>query len=518
MKTIITKRIHSSAPTRHAHPPSLLLALAFSATAALALKAADSPPVASAASVLPPIVAVSNAAPSATGVSANQPSGSVAPTKASATDGAWKKPAWLTELSLGIREGYDNNVYLSSIEPAYATPGYQNNIPPGGVAALKNHGSWFTTVSPKVGFDFAPLIGDKSSPLQALTLGYAPDFVAYHDAKSESYDIHRLTAGVKVKDDNVSFNLDEAFTYIDGSQYGPSYPGSLNAYGTGNLRERREQVQNRTGTTLQYDQDTWFVRAVGSWLEYDLLTKQLSPTIYPGYQNYPDRYDLNGGADVGYKVVKDFAFTAGYRYGHQYQEKLGANIDPVGLSSSSDYQRFLLGFEGKPLSWLKVKYQGGPDVRSYAASAPVADRSVVDYYGEGSLEATLSPKDLLTFKYKQWEWVSSTGKVPYYDSGFILNYTRKLTDQLTLTLGAQAINSDYNSGLTSLESKGGVTNHRDDWQYTGSAGLRYAITPHFSVDLAYASNFGRTEEDDIRGSQGRNFTDTVVSLGTLYKF
>jgi hypothetical protein len=63
----------------------------------------------------------------------------------------------VTDLALGARESYDDNVLLVS----------------GNGMAPKS--SWVTTVSPKVGFNFAPLVGDQKT-LQTLSLSYAPDF------------------------------------------------------------------------------------------------------------------------------------------------------------------------------------------------------------------------------------------------------------------------------------------------------------------------------------------------------
>ena len=107
------------------------------------------------------------------------------------------------------------------------------------------------------------------------------------------------------------------------------------------------------------------------------MTKQLSTTTYSGYQNYVDRYDLNGGGDIGYKVVTNLAFTLGYRIGEQHQDTLSKSIDKYGQTSSSDYQRLLVGFEGKPFNWLAAKFQAGPDFRQYSDAAPVRNESPV---------------------------------------------------------------------------------------------------------------------------------------------
>ena len=72
------------------------------------------------------------------------------------------------------------------------------------------------------------------------------------------------------------------------------------------------------------------------------------------------------------------AATLGWRYGSQGQEKYSFEA----FNSSSDYQRVLLGVEGRPFKWLNMQILGGPDFRSYEKIAPVSDRHTVTYYGE----------------------------------------------------------------------------------------------------------------------------------------
>jgi hypothetical protein len=270
-------------------------------------------------------------------------------------------------------------------------------------------------------------------------------------------------------------------------------------------------------------------------LYYDLKTAQLGGIT--GYQNYADRYDVSGGADFGYKVATNAAVTLGYRYGRQYQQQYASAIDGYGFSSSSDYQRVLLGFEGSPVSWLTAKVQGGPDFRAYDPDSanhitPVVDKHPIKYYGEASLTATVTPNDSFTFKYRQFQWVSSTGKVPYFDSTYDLAYSRKVTSDFSFNLGLRALSSDYTSGETTASTSTTkapklITNARDDWQYTLTAGLRYNFTPNFSADLAYAYDLGRNQQDglgstakgtDISTGNARNFDHHLVSLGVLFKF
>ena len=427
--------------------------------------------------------------------------------QASTAPSNFTKPAWLTELSLGVKETFDDNVFVAGAKnPPPATP------PSGSVLAVRGHSSWITTVSPKVALNLASLLGS-DAVLKRLSLEYAPDFVSYHDASSESFNAHRVHAAAKGKAEAVSFSFDNSFTYIDGDRNAPVYPGSqLNAYGTAMLRERREQFQDRANVSVQFDHEKWFTRFTGSLLFYELLTAQRAS---PGYQNYADRYDLNGGADVGLRLLPQLALTAGYRYGRQYQEAVLGTT----LSSSSDYHRMLLGLEGKPWKWLTVAIAFGPDFRSYETSAPVPDHDTVTHYGEASLTARLSEKDTLAFKYKQFQWVSSTGRVPYFDSSHTLSYNHKVTSQLLWDVSGRILSSDYTSGQTAI---GGPRNLRDDWMYSASTGLACTFNSHMSATLTYSIDLGRNNQDKldnaITAQEQREFTRHLISCGFTVKF
>ena len=368
------------------------------------------------------------------------------PASLSTTTQSWK-PSWLTEVSLGFREGFDNNVYRSGCDEKYYPGAYRSPIP-GSVTALPNQGSFFDIFTPRVAVDLAKLLGDDSI-LQTMAFSYAPDFVNYYDAASESYVAHRLASTIVAKYDDLTFQLDEGFTIIDGSKYGPTYPGKYySTPGQGVLRERRDQDQDRTTATLTYDQPTWFFRPVVSVLDDNLKTAQTNVAVaaHAGYLNYVDRADYNVGADVGYKVATNFALTLGYRVGYQYQEKEPHSVDALGQSAASQYQRMLFGFEGRPVSWLKVKVQAGPDFRDYNANAPVRDRNPVVFYGDGSLTADLSKDDSISASAKRWRYASSTGMLPYDAYGFDLTYKHQFNKQWSAKLGCNAQSVDYSCG------------------------------------------------------------------------
>jgi hypothetical protein len=430
----------------------------------------------------------------------------------------WNKPAWLTDLSLGIKESYDDNLLLV----AGKDPG------------LSPQSSWITTVSPRLGFNFAPLLG-KQLIFQTLSLGYAPDFAIYHEASSESYNAHKIANVIKGKTGDFSFSVDNAFLFNDGDTVAPiyalnqgptidgQYDALRSAFATAAPRERRKQIQDRAAVVFQYDLGKSFFRPIASLLFYDLMTDwhKASVSPYKGYQNYADRADVNGGLDLGYKVAPNLALTAGYRYGHQYQQAYPHSIDVLTVNgqqaqSSSDYQRLLLGLEGKPWSWLAVKLSGGPDFLDYNPAAPVDDDQAVDYYAEVSLVAAITPSQSLAFTYRHARWVSSTGKIPTVDSVCALTYHWSATRQLGFDLMARYADRDYNVGST-VKTLGASL--RNDAMYSLSAGVSYAFTSHLSASLGYACDFGRNEMDFVGPLAGyREFDHQLVSLAAQFKF
>ncbi len=146
---------------------------------------------------------------------------------------------------------------------------------------LAPQSSWVTTVSPKLGFNFAPLLGNQNT-LQTLSLSYAPDFNVYHDAPSQSYDAHKIGDTIKGHAGDFSYSLDNAFLDNDGNHQAPIYALNQGAAAVGQYdkyrskfaqsvpRERLAQIQDRANVLLQYDWDKFFVRPVATLLYYDL--------------------------------------------------------------------------------------------------------------------------------------------------------------------------------------------------------------------------------------------------------
>ena len=433
------------------------------------------------------------------------------------------KPAWLPQLSLGVSEVYDNNIF-----------GVSGN-------GMPTEEAWITKISPGIGFDFAPLAGNRA-PFQKLSLSYTPDFVIFalprdkapDNEPPQDYDAHKFGIAIKGAAGDFSFSLDNSFLYNDGSRNAPTYalnqlPSSnplanqfdryRNQFANTPARERVNQIQDREATDLQYDVDKFFIRATSALLFYGMDSVfHTNAAPYRGYQNYPSRSDVNGGTDLGYKVLTNVALTLGCRYGSQYQQQFPASIASDRHYSSSTYQQVLFGAEGRPWNWLEMKLAGGPDFRDYNANTPVYDLHPTKYYGEASVAATITTNQSLTFKYKQWNWVASTGYVPEFDSSYILNYHWNATRQWGFDMGAGLVEADYTSGY---DAAGTAPSIRAEREYTLAPGVTYAFTPQLSASLSYTFNSGNNELYTIPASSHpayKNFIDQQVSLGLLYKF
>jgi predicted porin len=124
----------------------------------------------------------------------------------------------------------------------------------------------------------------------------------------------------------------------------------------------------------------------------------------------------------------------------------------------------------------------------------------------------------LTFAYKQWIFVSSTGLVPYYDSSYGLTYHVNLTKQLGLDLGARYLEANYTLGN---DVAGSAPSLRDDKEYEGSAGLNYLIVPHLTASVAYVYDKGANGLNGLAANLDapyRDFEHGVITFGVKYAF
>jgi len=428
----------------------------------------------------------------------------------------FQKPAWLSDLSFGAKESYDDNVLLVS------------------GLGLPVQNSWVDDFTGKVGFNFVPLL-PQGGDITALSLVYSADRATYTQDHAEDNTQNKLNALFKGKVDNFSWSIDEAFLYVDGNKLAETYAeNQLGATAAGSnqndkyrnnfshavARERRDQVQERYTAFVQWDLGNFFVRPISQITYYNLLTDiyNTANAPYKGYQDYIDRWDLNYGADLGYKISPKLAFTIGYRDGYQHQDGYSAAINSDTHQASNKYQRLLFGLDGKITDWLTLKAAAGPDFKDFNPDTPIAHDRTTRYYGEGVAIFTLPHDQSVSVNYKQWFFVSSTGLVPYEDTTVSITYHIALDPQLGLDIGGRYLDANY---TLSNDYVGSAPSLRDDGDFGGNIALTYALTKQFTVGLAYNYDKGENLLNTLAAKyfgDYRNFGHSVVALNVGYKF
>ena len=399
----------------------------------------------------------------------------------------------------GFREMFDSNVYLQNHAPT-------SNVP-GAVSAKKE--SMVSTISPKVCLDYLPC------PAFKAALSYSPDFTWYHSASSEDNDTHRFGLNLSGMVDDAAWDLQNSFTYIDGSTEGPIFgrPGDVPAIGGIPLRDRREAFVYRGGFRCTEVFGKWMVRPVAAGYYHDFQTDmRFNPAGAPSvYENYIDRQDISGGLDLGYAVAPNLRVILGYRYGRQ--DQFNAPCGPGGTTISSpydnSYNRILGGVEGSPLTWLKVGVLAGPDVRHFEDDIPGFNEHEVLYFVDGFVTVQPTKQDYITFSNKRFEQPAFSSFSMYQDITYDLSWKHRFSDHWAAMAGFRLYIGDWQPPV-----------HRDDWIYTPMAGLAYSYNAHLSAEVTYSYdwvvNQTSTSQPGATYAEGREFTRNLISLSLRY--
>jgi len=427
----------------------------------------------------------------------------------------FNKPNWLSDLSVGAKESYDDNVLLVS------------------GLGLPVQSSWVDDFTAKVGFNFVPFI-PKEDGITTLSLVYAVDKASYQKASSENNTKNNWNLLFKGGADTFTWNLDEAFLWVDGNKQAPTYAenqlGSSakgsnqndkyrNNYAHSVARERRDQVQERYTASVTDTVGNYFIRPISQITFYNLDTAvyNTSNAPYKGYQDYIDRWDLNYGGDVGYLITPKLSIYLGYRDGYQHQDGYSKAINSDTHQASNKYQRLLFGLDGTITPWLTLKALVGPDFKDYNPDTAITHDRTTRYYGEGSAVVTLPASQSVTLSYKQWFWVSSTGLVPYEDTTVSLTYHIAVTPELGFDAGAKYLDANYTLGN---DYAGSAPDLRDDGDYNANAAVTYTFEKHIVIALAYNYDAGRNLLRDLPAKYFgayRDFTHNVTSLSVTLK-
>lgn len=414
-----------------------------------------------------------------------------------------------TELT--FKEAYDDNVFILNKKPNPSI------TPPAGFTICQaNKDSLVTTVMPAMSLNYKP------NPGFAATLLYSPECTWYHSAHSEDYVTHRGAVNFGGKIEEVTYESLNSITWIDGSDEGfvTIRPGDCRCVGGIPLRDRRDAAIYRDGLKVTIPVENWFFRPVVSAYVHDFQTKQYAnlaanKTNYI-YDNFIDRWDVNGGLDIGYEAFPKTKLVLGYRYGHQHQGSVPKEISPgnvarVSSPYNNDYQRFLVGVEGTPFSWLKLAVLGGPDFRHWCDSTPAGfDRDEIVYWVDGTIAVLPTKIDTVTFRMTYFEQPAFTSQSMYEDIKYDLTWRHKFTDKLTFGAGFTFYVGDWQAPVD-----------RDDWILTPSAVASYALNSHLTGELAWSYDWADSRVPNSPSApyaSGRDYTRNLVSVALKYAF
>jgi hypothetical protein len=303
--------------------------------------------------------------------------------------------------------------------------------------------------------------------------------------------------------------MQNSVTYIDGSDEGLTFGVIQNGVTNGPpaiggipIRDRRDALIYRNSFGAFHKHGNWFFRPAVSSYIHDFRTELRNSAQYPFYVNYVDRNDFNLGVDGGYKAFKDGYVFLAYRCGWQHENEL-----PPGNPNdySNDYQRLLLGFEGKVTDWLKINLFVGPDWRNFNHHTPAGfDPDPVKVFIDGQAVITLTEADSVTVTVKRYEQPAFGSPSAYEDITYDVAWRHRFNDKLTALAGFKAYGGDWAAPVM-----------REDWIFTPSAGLSYVHDKHFSADLAYSYDW---VDSRVPNTEGREFTRHIVSVGVKYNF
>jgi len=408
---------------------------------------------------------------------------------------AEKKSAVQFKAELGVKETYDDNVYLQDSKPLATVPH----------AVRENQASFVTTISPKISADYKPCDAFN------LSASYAPDIVFYHAEPSENYVAHRGLFNIGGRFEDTSYEIITAPTIVDGNDQSNTFgtPGSPPAVGGIPLRERRDQSMLRESFRLTQVVGPWFFRPVAAFYTHDFQNEQRLTTLYRGYLNYIDREDINGGMDIGYEVHPKTYVVVGYRYGEQEQ------YDLLGVNSvyDSTYQRALLGLEGSPAPWIKLAILAGPEIRDWDRGTPVKfNEDEILYWVDATLTLMQTKQDTIILSHKRFEQPAFTSHSVYEDITYDLACKHKFTDQLTVGAGFRIYIGNWQHPV-----------YREDWILTPSLSVTYAFNKHFTAEFSYSHDDAESHTPNKRlpplySGIGREFTRNLISLGVKYTF
>ncbi len=381
---------------------------------------------------------------------------------------------WVRAFSLRVEEGYDSSVFLQD------------------ETALGDRSSFITTIQPGVD------LGWRSQPLN-VDVTYQPRIAIYTDESSETNVANLMGVNFKGALGSVAYEFTNALCYVNGSRTTPIYtgPGGIPAIAAYQLRDRREQFWMKQNACITISLGSFFLRPVYCGALNDFKTAQRE---IPGYVNYVDRNNFNGGLDIGAKIMADTWIVAGYRAGAMSQDRLFDNS----IQYNNTYQRALIGIEGSPARWLKLNAMAGPSFHHFTADVPeIFGRDETRVFADATVTLLPTARDTVQLIVSRFEQLSSCGRGAYEDIVYRASYTRKLTDALEAK-------ADFRIYRAEFERPG----LRDDTIYTPAVQLTWHQNAHLTWTAQYSYEWA---ESDIPDTSGREYHHHLASFGATWE-
>lgn len=346
-----------------------------------------------------------------------------------AAGGEVAKP-WTVSATAAVREAFDSNVFLQD------------------VTGQADRESMVTTLIPSLGLSY------RDGSAWQWALQYAPEAAFFHSESTEDHVLHRVGLNGSGKVGALGWDWQNGLVVIDGSDVGPTFTGQGGAPAAGGpqVRDRRDAAIYRGGVRVTRTVGKWWVRPVVSVYLHDFQTRHRST---PGYLNFVDRNDLNGGMDLGWEPETGTRVGIGYRYGAQDQAQLLSYPEQY----DSQYHRILGLAEGSPRGWLTVSIAVGPEFREYGDHVPAAfgDREVLNLFVDASVTFRPTAADSLVLSAKQFEQPGFAGRSTYEDLTYDVIWRHKLSEAWAFSVVGRAYSTDFQAPVL-----------RDDWVLSGS--------------------------------------------------
>ncbi|MDD3178963.1 MAG: hypothetical protein PHQ04_01285 [Opitutaceae bacterium] len=385
-----------------------------------------------------------------------------------ATTGGAEPAAQALKVAVGFEQAYDTDVFRMDQGP------------------LGDRGSAVTTLSAQV-----------SGTLPCgIAASYAPMAAWYWSDSSEDNMRHVGTFSGKGEVAAANWEASTQTTYVDGSRQAPAFGLGHSCFTIAQGRERREQWQNRSSLAVRVDGPVGFVRAAGAFAGYDLRTVQSAAA---GYDNYVDRYDIQGGVDAGCAGKGRPTFWLGYRHGYQFQDRDGGRPS----DRSNHYDRLVFGVEGQLAPWLKIAVQAGPDYHHYA-SGSAGHRYLTRLFADASATLRVAPGDTVQLTTKHFQWVSSTGFASYNDVSCQTVWKHDFSQSISVTIGGKALAGLYD----------GIV--RKDWIYAGTAGVTWRADAQWEWVFGYMHEIGH--DASALNDPNREWRRDLTSIGLTWKY